>query len=117
MSLGCPAVMTLKMKERYYKGVTKTGAYRADEPVLPGSALEQERKALNALHGTLTKEQFEERRKKMYKDNAKKIGPPPVILKMALAHGDIIIMHGAEMQKYFVVRKPPPVVFIYKYDG
>ena len=100
--------MTLKMKERYYKGTTKGDRYDPKEPVLPGSALEQERKALNTLHTILTENEFEERRKKMYKDNAKKIGPPPVILTMALAHGDIIIMHGAEMQKYFAVRKPPP---------
>ena len=103
--------MTLKMKERYYKGFTKGGNYDPNEPVLPGAALEQERKALNALHNTLTADEFEQRCKKLYKDKAKNIGSPPVILTMALAHGDIIIMHGAEMQKYFVVRKHSPVVF------
>ena len=105
--------MTLKMKERYYKGVTKAEKYEPREPILPGCALEHQRKALNALYGKVSDDEFDARLKQMYKDGAKEVGAPPIILKMPLAHGDIIIMHGAEMQKYFVVWNSSPSLLLH----
>ena len=102
LSLGCNAQMTLRMKSRYYNGVTKSDKYNPAEPVLPGAALAAERKALNALHGTMKADEFEESRKAMYKNYTIK-KEPPVLLSMKLRHGDIVIMHGHEMQKYFEV--------------
>ena len=110
LSLGGPAIMTMRMKERYWKGYTKSLNYNPHEPVLPGAALEHERRQLNALHGTITAEEFEKRRKFMYAQGKEALkGQPPVLLTMPLDHGSIIIMHGAEMQKYYEVSNPRPL--------
>ncbi|MCJ1389057.1 hypothetical protein MMC18_001911 [Xylographa bjoerkii] len=102
LSLGGNAVMTLRMKGRYFTGLTKGGAYDHKEPVLPGSFLETERRSLNTLHSRVSESKFDAMRKTVYstsKHRTPRNGPP--ILTMHLSHGDIVIMHGAEMQKYY----------------
>ena len=94
--------MKLRMKDRYYKGLTKGNHYNPDEPVLPGCALEKERKALNAKKDSMTAEQFEKSRLSMYKKHGK-LSSSPVLLTMKLQHGDMVVMHGTEMQKYYEV--------------
>ncbi|MCJ1383484.1 hypothetical protein MMC17_006598 [Xylographa soralifera] len=100
LSLGGSAVMSMRMKSRYFTGLTKGGNYDPLEPVLPGSFLEGERQALNALWGTATPAQFDQMRKGLY-SSCKMPRNGPVLLTMQLSHGDIVVMHGDEMQKYY----------------
>ena len=94
--------MSMRMKSRYFTGLTKGGNYDPLEPVLPGSCLEEERKELNDLWGTITPAQFDQMRKALY--SSRKIPRNgPVILTMHLGHGDNVVMHGDEMQKYYEV--------------
>ena len=103
LSLGGSAKMTFKMKDRYYKGLTKTGKYDPKEFVPPGAALEEERKELNKLYGTIPNADFDALRRKMYTDNKDKLKKPsPVMVTVKLLHGDMIIMNGPEMQKFYV---------------
>lgn len=95
--------MMLRMKERYWKGLTKNKKYNPKEPILPGAALEQERKILNASYGKISDEEFERRRAVIYNANVSALRSPKPVLTMNLKHGDIVVMHGAEMQKYFEV--------------
>ena len=96
--------MYLRMKDRYFTGLTRGNNYHPDEPVLPGSALEEERKALNAKHGTVSDAEFEKLRVATYK-GFKKVSHCPPLLTMKLQHGDMVVMHGAEMQKYYEVSR------------
>ncbi|MCJ1433561.1 hypothetical protein MMC27_002924 [Xylographa pallens] len=100
LSLGGSAVMSMRMKSRYFTGLTKGGNYDPLEPVLPGSFLEEERKSLNARWPTVTADQFEQWRKALY-SSRKMPRNGPVLLTMHLSHGDIVVMHGNEMQKYY----------------
>jgi len=103
LSLGGSATMTFKMKDRYYKGLTKTGRYNPMEFVPPGAALYNERRALNQLYGTMPNAQFDILRRQMYANNPAALKSNPVLVTAHLLHGDIIIMNGAAMQKYYVV--------------
>ena len=96
--------MSMRMKSRYYTGLTKTGIYDPMEPVLPGSFMENERKALNAKWGKGVPAKFEESRRALYGGNKRRMPRNgPVLLTMHLGHGDIVIMHGSHMQKYYEV--------------
>jgi len=103
LSLGGSAKMTFKMKERYYKGLTKADKYDPKELVPPGAALEEERKELNKLYGTISNVDFNKLRLKMYEDNRDKLRKSsPIFVTVNLLHGDMIIMNGPEMQKFYV---------------
>lgn len=93
--------MHFRMKERYYKGLTKSNKYNPTEPVLNGCALEGDRITLNALHGTISDEEFESRRVLMYKN--KSLKGHKAFLSLKLVHGDMVVMHGGEIQKYYEV--------------
>ena len=97
--------MSMRMKSRYFTGLTKGGNYDPQEPVLPGCFLERERQDLNASWGTVTQAQFDEMREALYK-NRKMPRNGPVLLTMYLGHGDNVVMHGNEMQKYYEVCSP-----------
>ena len=106
LSVGGNAKMTFRMSPRYYTGLTRSGIYNPLEPILPGYRLEEPRKQLNLLYGRVTDEEFEAKQEEMYRiAKAKKVSEkPPVLLSIAIEHGDIVVMHGAEMQKYYEVR-------------
>ena len=93
--------MSLRMKDRYYKGFTKRNTYNPHEPVLPGCALEEDRKILNAKWGRVSEREFDDEVAQLSKRMKGKNSP--VFLDMTLCHGDIVIMHGAKMQKFYEV--------------
>ena len=64
--------------------------------------MEHERRALNAKAGLISDAAFEKERSKIY-DGSKRSKNPPEFLTMHLHHGDMVVMHGAEMQKYYEV--------------
>lgn len=95
--------MMVRMKAAYYSGKTKAGKYDPLAPVLPGCKAYDERVKLNSRWGKIPKHAWEEEKAALYKKIGR-IGNAPVLLTMQLNHGDMVVMHGAEMQKYYEVR-------------
>ncbi|KAI9843294.1 MAG: hypothetical protein M1837_006509 [Sclerophora amabilis] len=104
LSLGYPATMTLRMKSKYYTGFTKGGAYYTASPPIPGSIKYEERKEAHAMLDGV-RSQAERQKigekilKKLQLDNKRRNCPP--LVTMNLRHGDIVIMHGFNLQKYY----------------
>ncbi|TKA69811.1 hypothetical protein B0A49_05860 [Cryomyces minteri] len=106
LSLGYPAWMSIRLKHNHYLGVT-TGENPVDEPPMPGCIEYQERR--KAYDEMQTIEDKKERRSKLEALSAKlglKSKPvgrqhAPDALKLHLGHGDIVIMHGEDIQKFY----------------
>lgn len=95
--------MMIRMKATYYSGKSRAGKYDPLAPVLPGCKGYEERVKLNSLYEKVSEEAFEQARAEVYKKIGR-IGSPPVLLTMQLNHGDMVVMNGGEMQKYYEVR-------------
>lgn len=106
LSLGGEADMTIRMKERYYSARRiKFDPYDPNAPAIEGCQLYDERLKLNARikNGCSEKVRRDEENKLRRKAQEHSRTNGPVILKMRLHHGDMVVMHGSEMQKYFEV--------------
>ena len=111
MALGAPAKMNMRIKKKYWEGyeTLPDGTLKPDllSPHIPGAWMAPERAIL--------KDQVEAGRKSLnaaYRDfraihnrrtQQQKSPRSMTALSMVFNHGDIIIMHGAEMQKYYEV--------------
>ncbi|KAJ5573562.1 uncharacterized protein N7459_007989 [Penicillium hispanicum] len=102
-SLGGRAIMTIRMKYKYYHGYTRAKKYLEDDPVLPGCKFESERRELKAAfkNGTITEKVYHERRADLLKMGDTKGGEAPPIIKLGVHHGDFVVMHGENLQKYY----------------
>ena len=95
--------MTIRLKKRYYefpKGLTLE-TYDPLARVIPGSRQYKERLVLNNLYRAGNMKGFKIAKAELFrkpKNNVKNAAP---ILTMKLRMGDMVVMHGAEMQKYF----------------
>ncbi|KAF2622883.1 hypothetical protein BU25DRAFT_462510 [Macroventuria anomochaeta] len=105
ISLGAPGTMRIRLKAKHHLGVSKAGVY-TDAVPLPGCCKFEERMArvdeLRDLRATVSSGQYRNRLKQLPKElDLKTSGNASDALTMKLGHGDIIIMHGVEMQKYY----------------
>lgn len=98
--------MSLRMKAKHYFGVTKTGLYVEDKPI-PGCLQYEARQATNEeLQGLVSTDRaaYKARVKELPDELGLKLkGHASPVMSLHLAHGDIVIMHGEEIQKYFEV--------------
>ncbi|RMJ27972.1 hypothetical protein PHISP_01169 [Aspergillus sp. HF37] len=101
LSLGAKATMLIRMKYKYYNGFSKAKKILYDDPVLEGCQLEEHRRELKDKldSGTITRQDYERRRKEAPKKCRGAEAPP--FIKMELHHGDLVVMHGEKLQKYF----------------
>lgn len=104
-SLGSSSTMTLRMKYKYHHGYTRTKKYLEDDPVLPGCKFEHERGELKEAfkNGTISEKVYHERRASLLKIGDTKGGEAPPVIKLDLYHGDFVVMHGENLQKYYEV--------------
>ncbi|KAJ5177083.1 uncharacterized protein N7482_002960 [Penicillium canariense] len=102
LSLGSKSKMCIRMKAKYYNGATKANVPLAIDPVLGGCNGEQERRLLKDEFeaGQLTEEEYRAEREGMLRTLKSRANPPDMI-KLELQHGDMVVMHGADLQKYF----------------
>ncbi|KAI9812295.1 MAG: hypothetical protein M1827_004744 [Pycnora praestabilis] len=105
LSLGFPAIMKIRMKGKYYTGLSNGGTY-LDEPPLEGSLNYQARKKAHGsldsiVNGAARKERAEGIRNQLKLSNKKGKAGGPDVVSMYLRHGDIVIMHGEKIQKYY----------------
>ncbi|KAI9814327.1 MAG: hypothetical protein M1832_005907 [Thelocarpon impressellum] len=101
LSLGGQAAMRIRMKASCWNGPIRKKAYKSTLPVPPGCKNEKELTELNAKFKNATAEQWQSlvetylNRKKDAKAN------PPVALELQLNHGDMVVMNGADIQKFY----------------
>jgi len=136
-SLGAPAVMTFRMKAKYWCGArqrskngkdddddhdshhegeedgdapsskkpqTQKGLFFLPEAPLPNTPLYEARKAAWESIKDLPKKEMEARCWELPAElGIQHKRAPPVLISVYLAHGDKVIMHGEDLQKYFEV--------------
>jgi hypothetical protein len=95
--------MLIRMKYKYYNGFSKAKKMLDDDPVLAGCQLEEHRRELKDKldSGTITRQDYERRRQEASKKC--RGGEASPFIKMELHHGDLVVMHGEKLQKYFEV--------------
>lgn len=92
--------MTVRMKELLYSAKK----HNSTTPILSGCQLYRERHQLNEDEVTMSKEDFansQARFSNLARQIRTRLCPP--ILTMKLKHGDMVVMHGHEIQKYYEV--------------
>ncbi|KAK3045121.1 hypothetical protein LTS18_014523, partial [Coniosporium uncinatum] len=110
LSLGYPAKMSLRLKDKHYRGVSKSGEY-TDEPPIPGCQHYEARRGAHTELDGLSSAERKTKKKELVdrlqlgkkhadvKDSQRKHAPDAISFK--LCHGDIVVMHGEGVQKYY----------------
>ncbi|CAG8185575.1 unnamed protein product [Penicillium salamii] len=106
-SLGAKATMLIRMKYKYFNGATRkvdgtaVGTLLQDDPVLKDCKFEYERRKLkdDLEAGAITREGYDRSRWDLLKGRKGK--EAPTAIKMELHHGDLVVMHGENLQKYY----------------
>jgi hypothetical protein len=104
LSLGAPGTMRIRMKARHYHGVSSAGIYD-DAPPLPGCAAYEARRAAQPALEALRRDDvraWRARLKKVPKElGLRSAGNAKDVLRLELGHGDIVVMHGEALQRYY----------------
>ena len=102
LSLGHPAVMSFKMKEKIYSlhGLTAAN-YDPTAPVVRGSKCWVEREKLNAEWKSLPLRARTIRTNKIFKALEADRKSSPVLFEATLKFGDMMVMHGDDFQKIY----------------
>lgn len=92
------------MKYKYYHGFSKARKLLDDDPVLQGCRFESERRTLKEQFktGEITKDAYDTLRRAVLLKHGRN-GEASPIIKMTLNHGDLVVMHGESLQKYYEV--------------
>lgn len=108
MSIGGDAVMKLRMKSKWYSAkALKINTYDPTAEVIPGMQGWEDRLKLNSLYGYVSEKEFNAAKNIFFQDvkdqkwGTSSISPVAIILK--LKHGDITVMNGRKLQKFFEV--------------
>jgi hypothetical protein len=105
LSLGAPGTMRIRMKQRRYHSIASAVGMYDDAPPIPGCKQYEARLTLQPSLDELKlrdPKAYTVKRKQIPKDlklDCK--GTARDVLTMQLGHGDIVIMHGADVQKYY----------------
>lgn len=105
LSLGAKATMYIRMKQKYYQGFSKSKKFIDDDPVLQGCEDEDRRRELKELlvTGRITRQAYEKQRGEIVPSGKRKCRDAAPAIKMELHHGDMIVMHGERLQKFYEV--------------
>jgi hypothetical protein len=102
--------MFVRLKYKYFNGSTRkaepkaVGTLLQNDPVLKGCMYEDERRALKEEldAGEISQGEYDASRRALA--NGRKGKEAPTTIKMELHHGDLVVMHGENLQKYYEVR-------------
>ncbi|EAS30635.2 uncharacterized protein CIMG_11674 [Coccidioides immitis RS] len=100
LSIGAPATMLIRMKGKYFRvPEPKKKNIAPNDLVLPGCAMEKERRELKMLYENegITCAEYWDALARL-KSSRKEAKP---MCSLDLHHGDMVVMHGANLQKYF----------------
>ncbi len=97
--------MNFKMKEKKWPAIGLTCEnYDPEAKVIPGSQAWKERVAVNKLYEAGETVQYERAKEELVESlNNQKKKPGPVVLSLELRHGDMVVMHGEEIQRIYDV--------------
>ena len=104
LSLGGAATMTFRMKSKHWlaKGLT-AGTYDPETQVWAGSQGWKSRIAANEHYRAGRTAEYEEAKsdllKFLNKDSEKRKKNGPIMLTLELKHGDMVVMHGEQIQQ------------------
>lgn len=95
--------MKVRMKEKWFRGRTRSGKLLEHDPVLHGCEFWNERQALKDEfeQGTLSIDEYATLRRDVLKGSRQREAGACVTLQ--LLHGDIVVMDGACFQKFYEV--------------
>ncbi|KAI2740369.1 hypothetical protein DTO013E5_5410 [Penicillium roqueforti] len=107
LSLGAKATMFVRMKYKYFNGSTRRaeprqiGTLLQNDPVLKDCMFEGERRTLKEEFdaGEISQSDYDDSRRALAM--GRKGREAPVTIKMELNHGDLVVMHGEDLQKYY----------------
>ncbi|OXV11533.1 hypothetical protein Egran_00707, partial [Elaphomyces granulatus] len=101
LSLGGKASMKVRLKDQYFRGRSKSNKLVTNDPVLVSCGKYEQRKALKDEldNGSITAEEYDQRRTEICRAITRREASP--IINMEIQHGDFVVMHGADLQKYF----------------
>lgn len=94
--------MKIRLKDEYFLGHRKRAKKPIeDDSVLPGCYKPEERKALKERYQQekLTAENYDKQRMELANDCPQKESKD--LITMDLHHGDLVVMHGTSLQKYY----------------
>lgn len=95
--------MMLRIKADYHYGLNSAGKPLKEEVILKGCENEELRTELRNqfLTGKISQEEYDELRKKNLRRPYRSTAG--VQLELILHHGDIVVMNGVHLQKYYEV--------------
>ncbi|KAJ5138753.1 Oxoglutarate/iron-dependent dioxygenase [Penicillium bovifimosum] len=111
LSLGAKSTMWIRMKYKHFNGHTRrvdagdgkavSGSVLQEDPVLKGCRLEDERRALKERFGAgeISQDEYDNSRRTLFAIQKGKQAPPAI--KLELHHGDLVVMHGENLQRYY----------------
>ena len=108
LSLGGPATMHLRVKQKHYVGCSKVGLFTEEEPIPCGvggaEMFDQRKRAWEELQFVKNdRVAYTQRRRELPRELGileKRFKRPPDLLTITLSHGDIVLMDGYDIQKY-----------------
>ena len=110
LSLGGAATMTFRMKAKHWLAKNlSSDNYDPELPVQTGSQAYQFRNIVNEHYKAGRMAEYERTKAellKYYNKDEKKKKHAPTSLTLELKHGDMVVMHGAEIQKIWEVWYP-----------
>ena len=110
LSLGGKATMKIRLKDQYFRGRSKSNKLVTEDPILVSCDKYEQRKALKGEldNGSITAEEYDRCRTEICRTITRREASP--IINMEIQHGDFVIMHGTDLQRYFEVRWNPPMI-------
>lgn len=98
--------MLIRMKYKYFNGFSKARKLLDEDPVLEHCKFEDQRQKLKEQFetGKISKATFDACRQEVLKDVKGQEAPP--LMKLELHHGDLLVMHGEKLQKYYEASTP-----------
>ncbi|MCJ1470214.1 hypothetical protein MMC07_008859 [Pseudocyphellaria aurata] len=97
LSLGGNAIMTIRMKQKYYSAEKHDSV----KPILRGCQMFDERVQLEAARVNLSSAAFAIKQAEFEKAAKNGRSNCPPLVTLYLSHGDMVVMHGHDMQKYY----------------
>ena len=97
--------MSFRMKSKHWQLKDfNSDTYNPHAWVRPGSQAWEERNVINSLYASGDMQGFEAAKFELAKSLKKsRAQNGPALITLELKHGDMIVMHGEEIQKYFEV--------------
>lgn len=94
------------MRRNYYLGVSKRGVPIPDDPLLEGCANYEARAQLKMQydHGEIDDDDYKRLRKEVFEKSSFSLtANAPDIIGIIMYHGNTVVMHGEDIQKYYEV--------------